>query len=322
MKLCFFSTNHLGDILFSNPFIKKICESNPYEQFYQWSLYGNELVCGPTNLNYLINRNSDDYCNNFISGLAPEDFVKNTNDMKDLFIKNHSVSFFHFTYKDNNYIGLNTWCSALGCSEDVIIEQLLICYNNNIQKINHIFNTNYKINNFNKWELLPYLKDEPINSFINWKNSIDKSIKLIYIYNYVPRLVNINFDINNFIKKICYLYKNCIIIVPLYNVILKDIPNIKFCDQNFDCKNVISGINLLMINKINYNCDVIISSTTGGSWCWFNNEFKNNPKKIYMISGNSYVDKINKWYHFATNENKIVHNLNPNNQNELNNIFN
>ena len=41
MNICFYSVYHLGDILFSNPFIKKICESNTNEIFYQWSLYNN-----------------------------------------------------------------------------------------------------------------------------------------------------------------------------------------------------------------------------------------------------------------------------------------
>ena len=320
-NICFFSTNHLGDILLSNPFIKKICESNPDQQFYQWSLYGNELLCGPTNLNYLIHINNDNYNGNFLSGLAPEDFIQNDY-LKQLFIKNHSVPIVQFTYENKNYIGFNTWCIPLGCNEDVNIEQLMMGYRNNIQQINHIFNTNYKIDPYKKWDLLPYLKDIPINNFINWKNSLDNSVKLIYIYNYAPRLVKLNFDINTFIIKVCNLYKNSIIIVPLYDIRLKDIPNIKFCDKDFDCKNVISGINLLMINKINYKCDVIISLPTGGSWCWFNNDFKYSKPKIYMLQGNCYVNKLNKWYEYATNEKNIVYNLDPNNNNELSNILN
>jgi hypothetical protein len=318
MNICFYSTNHLGDILFSNPFIKKICESNPTKRFYQWSLYGNELVCGPTNLHYLKNQNDDNYKTNFVSGLAPEDFIPNDY-LKQLFIKNHFTSIFHFKYEEIDYIGLNTWCIALGCKEDVNIIQLVSCYNNKIQEINNKFNTDFKIDNYNQWDLLPCLKDTPITKFINWRATIAFDTKLIFIYNYVPRLVRLNFDMNTFIVHICNLYKNCIIVVPLYNNLLKNIPNIKFCDKDFDCEDVISGTNLLRINKINYMCDIIIAIPTGASWIWFNVNFKDSHKKIYILEDNGYVNKLNKWYEYDTKEKMITHSLHLNN---LNSIFN
>jgi hypothetical protein len=314
MSICFYSTNHLGDILFSNPFIKKICDDNPSKQFYQWSLYGNELVCGPSNLHYLKIQNCDNYSNNFVSGLAPEDFISNDY-LKQLFIENHHTSVFHFKYEENDYIGLNTWCIALGCSEDVNLMQLRSCYTNKIREINQNFNTDFKLTEYNNWDLIPCLKDAPINTFMNWYDTIDRNTKLIFIYNYVPRLVHLSFDMNNFIRHICNSYKSNIIIVPLYNDLLKDIPNIKFCDKDFECENVISGKNLLMINKINYMCDSIIALPTGASWCWFNINFKDRPKKIYMLDDNGYVNRINKWYAYATNDKNIVHSLNLNNLN-------
>ena len=316
MNICFYSTNHLGDILFSNPFIKKICDSNPTKKFYQWSLYGNELVCGPTNLYYLNFQKCDKYNNNFVSGLAPEDFISNDY-LKQLFIKNHHSSIVHFKYEQHDYIGLNTWCIALGCSEDVNLIQLTSCYNIKIQEINQRFNTDFKLPHYNKWDLIPSLKDAPINTFINWYQTIDRNTKLIFIFNYVPRLVKLSFNMNSFIRHICNLYNSCIIIVPLYDDLLKDIPNIKFCDKHFNCENVISGNNLLMINKINYMCDSIISIPTGASWCWFNINFKDTQKKIYMLDDNGYVNKINKWYEFATNDKNIVYSLSLNNLNNL-----
>ena len=41
-----------------------------------------------------------------------------------------------------------------------------------------------------------------------------------------------------------------------------------------------------------------------------------------MLQGNCYVNKLNKWYEYATNEKNIVYNLDPNNNNELSNILN
>jgi hypothetical protein len=309
MYVCFYSTNHLGDILLSNPFIKKICESNPLEQFYQWSLYGNELVSGPENLHYLKVLSNDNYnVTHFTSGLAPEDFTENDY-LKQLFIKNHHTSIFYFKYEERDYIGLNTWCIPLGCNEDVNHLQLVNGYDAKIKEINQKYAMNLKIDNYNTWDLMPSLKDAPITKFIQWKNNISKDTPLIFIYNYVPRLIHLHFNINVFIKHICNLYHNSIIIVPMYHELLKDIPNIKFCDKDFDCQHVISGTNVLMLNKINYNCDAIISLPTGAAWSWFNTNFKDKRPKIYMIQDSNYVNKLNIWYEYATKEKNIVSTL-------------
>jgi len=310
MYLCFYSDAHLGDILLSNPFIKKICESNPNETFYQWSLYGNELVCGPVNLYYLENNNCT-YKDNFKSGLAPEDFTDDTF-LKQLFIKNHNTSIFHFNYREKDYIALNTWCIPLGCETDINLVELVTCYNRKIIEINDRFNTNLKINTYESWELMPYFKNVSIDSFVDWKNKTNNYKELIFIYNYVPRLVKINIDINNFIKHICNLYKNSIIIVPLYNDLLNNITNIKFCDRDFDCNSDIYGNNLLKIKNINNYCNTIIALPTGGSWMLFNSDLKDNKKKIYMLGNQTYVDKLNKWYQIASNETSIISIFSPN----------
>lgn len=306
--LCFYSHAHIGDIIFSNPFIRKICESNKNDIFYQWCLYGNELVTGSENLFYL-EKNKFNYNSSFLSGDAPENYTDSTF-LKNLFISNHNTDIFDFVYEEKHIIALNTWCSPIGCNSDVDFQQLYNGFINKINKINAVYNTNFKFDNFIQYELLPRFKDIPIDKFMLWKNSINPEKKIIFIYNYTPRLIHPSIDINILICNAAIQFPNCFIIVPLYNELFQNISNIKCCDNDFNCEKDVVCNNVLMINKINIQCNVIISLCTGASWCWFDNNIELNNRKFLILDGISYVNKMNNWYKFTSNKNNnLIYNL-------------
>jgi hypothetical protein len=319
MNLCFYNDNHIGDTIFSNPFIIKICESNKNDIFYQWCLYGNELVCGPENLLYL-EINKFKYNSNFLSGDAPEKYTDNTF-LKNLFISNHNTDIFDFVYEGNRIIALNTWCIPIGCSSDVDLLQLYNGFINKINKINNTYKTNFKFDNFKSYELLPRFKDIPIDKFILWKNSINSEKKIIFIYNYTPRLFIPSTDINILICNAAIKFPNCFIIVPLYNELFKNISNIKSCDKDFNCEKDVVCNNVLMINKINIHCNIIVSLCTGASWCWFDNNIELNNRKFFIVNGIDYVNKLNNWYKFSSNKNNNLVDYLPDNIDGIINII-
>lgn len=320
MNICFYTDTHLGDVLLSNPFIHKICKSNPNDTFFQWCLYGNELLMGPNNLNYLEEIKVNDYQDGFVSGGAPEDYTENT-DLKQIFINNHHTDIFVLKYKDIEYIALNIWCLPLGCFNDAKYDQLYNGFHNKIQKINQLFNKKYVFHTFEPYEMLPNLNPMVNNYFIQWNITQDSSKKRVFFYNFVSRVSKPYMDISLFLKKAVQQFPNHLFILAMYDDTLKDITNIVFCDRDFGIKQVKNGINLLYLAQINNSCDVVISSYTGASWVWFNKNIEINQKKILLFDDSydgsddikTYIPKLNSWYRNSTQkDNDIIFYLNYN----------
>jgi hypothetical protein len=318
MNICFYTDTHLGDVLLSNPFVHKICKSNPNETFFQWCLCGNELLMGPNNLKYLEIIIDNDYEDGFVSGNAPEQYTENTN-LKQMFIKHHHTDIFVLKYKDIEYIALNIWCLPLGCSNDAKYDQLYNGFHNKIQKINQLFNKKYDFHSFEPYEMLPYLK--PIENIIfdKWNITQDFSKKRIFFYNFVSRISKSYLDMYLFLKKAAEQLPDYLFILAIYDHRLKDITNIVFCDRDFCIKPLKNGNNLLSLAMINNKCDVVISSYTGASWVWFNRNIEINHKKILMFDDSyegyddikTYIPKLNSWYRKSTQkDNDIIFYLN------------
>lgn len=320
MNICFYTDTHLGDVLLSNPFVHKICNSNPDDMFFQWCLCGNELLMGPNNLNYLEMIIDNDYEDGFVSGNAPEQYTQNTN-LKQMFIKHHHTDIFVLKYKDIEYIALNIWCLPLGCSNDAKYDQLYNGFYNKIQKINKLFNKKYDFHSFEPYEMLPYLK--PIENIIfnKWNITQDFSKKRVFFYNFKPRVSKQRLDMSLFLKNAAEQFPNHLFILAMYDDTLRDITNIVFCDRDFGIKPVKNGNNLLCFAEINNSCDIVISSHAGASWVWFNRNIEIKQKKILIFDDrfdNSteskiYIPKLNDWYRESSQKNNdIVFYLNYN----------
>lgn len=303
MNICFYTDCHLGDLLLSNPFIHKICKSNPNETFFQWALYGNELIMGPSNLHYLEPHVENEYLTGFVSGSIPENYTPN-NELKEMFIRNHMTDILVFKYNDVEYIAFNVWCSALGCSEDANHTELHDRFMKNLQKINVTFHKNYRMDDFAPYEMLPCLKPTYCSVFDHWNNTYDSSKKRIFIYNFVPRLANPFLDIRLFIKTAAEQFPDYLFILAMYDDTLKYINNVFFCDRDYDIKSVINGNNLLSLAEINNKCDVIISTCSGVSWVWFNRNLESNQKTVLLFDDSDnfknqmkeYIPKLRSWY--------------------------
>ena len=312
MNICFYTDSHLGDILLSNPFVHKICNSNPEKDFFQWCLYGNELLMGPSNLTYLDISIDNEYEPGFTSGDSPENYTENS-DLKQMFIRNHHTDIFIFKYKNIEYIAFNIWCISLGCSDDVKYDELCNGFDTKIKKINQIFNTTYLMNSFEHFEMLPYLKPKYNNNFIQWYK-INCYKKNIFFYNFVPRLGESRLNMSLFLQHATTNFPDYNFIVSMYVDTLKDITNIVFCDRDFGINPVKDGTNLLYLAEINNKCNIIISSFAGASWVWFNRNIEINQKKILLFDDcdnftdniKTYIPKLNNWYRESSKKDKDV----------------
>jgi len=314
MNICFFSTQHIGDVYFSQPFILNICKNNPEITFYYWSFLGHIFFENKiNNLKYLENNLCIEYNNNLINGRPPEDLLNCDYLLKKLFIDNTSNTNFVFCYENINYIALNTHCSVMG-SSDLCIIGLIEAFINNINIINNKFNLN--INNLiNTNDLLPDIKYDNINidKFLKWKNDNVEN-NCIFFYNFKPRSLNYPININITIKNLATLFTNIIFIIPLFNEELHNLNNVKFCDKDFDCFYNTTCNNLLMIEKIQLFCKYIIIIPCGASWIFMNKNIDNYiDTKIYMLENDIFTKKLNNWYNYCKNNTvNIVNNINLN----------
>jgi hypothetical protein len=336
MKICFFNKYGFGDNLFSQPFIKHFCELNKSVEFYYFIFYGHSLFRDISNLKY-IGEYENKYNTSYLSHTYnnPINFYTNVEYLKNLFIENHDKTLFTFNYKNSEYIAFNTWCFPLG-SPDIdpdIYKEKFYAHMQTLSS-SHGLNLNLGlIDDINILPTVPYTEtkifDEWYKEYIfstskglndivltsegeNNSSLVSVGMKnfIVFIYNYIPRSCECMpiENLNNFIKNIALLFTNIIFIVPHYYPIFEKIPNIKACNKDFDCKDTPDCENLLMIEKINKVCNIIISAVTGGSWIYFNSSLDSQQNKKYIINYNQYStiykDKLNKWYKHAKKYNK------------------
>ena len=97
--ICFYNIYHFGDIFFTQPFVKHICDSNPNVIFYYWLLQGHAVYDGIPNLICLEHDND-------ISSSISE---KKTRRIISFFTKNHNISceiYAHLIIEENHLLRL------------------------------------------------------------------------------------------------------------------------------------------------------------------------------------------------------------------------
>ena len=318
-KICFYNVVHVGDTFFSEPFVRNFCGNNPDHTFYFWLLCGSFLYNDIKNIKLLDNsRISNMYKKKLSSGEPPEDNIEYDQDLKKMFISNHDSPFFKFKYNDDVFIAINTWCIALRCETDMIPSQLNVGFYNVIQYINQSQRIQY-VNNMvipkNIIPKLPYVGD--VKDFDGWATTNSK--KICFFYNYKPRSFFYPVDYNKVVRDLAVSQKGYIFIVPRYEPSLANIPNIKFCDNDFGCIETPDCRNLVMIEKITRSCDIIVTLPTGSSWFFFNENVIAQTNKKYILSGPTFEKKINDWFSYSSSSNKkIINNIEENN---IKNIF-
>ena len=77
MKICFYNTNHIGDIYFSSFFINQICKKNPTINFYYYSIHSDIFFKNIENLKKITEINNV-YTGELKNGNPPEDLIDKT----------------------------------------------------------------------------------------------------------------------------------------------------------------------------------------------------------------------------------------------------
>jgi hypothetical protein len=313
MNICFFNTQHFGDVFSFQPFILQICKNNPEINFYYWFILGHILYENKVNnLFYIENNIIPTYNNKIINGYPPENVLTCDENIKKMFIGNASNTNFIFEYNNNKYIGINVWCHVLKCP-DFCFRELQYGFNNIINIVNTEHKLNINISNENN-NILPTIKNNVnINKFLEWEK-INNDKTYIFFYNFKPRsLTALNY--NSYIKNLAIIFHNIIFIVPVFDESLINLENIKYCDKDFDCEYDTRCTNLLMIEKIQQFCKLIFIIPSGSSWLFLNDDVeKYDNNVIYLVEHHYYKNKLNNWYNIYTNnKNELINNIDINN---------
>jgi len=315
MNICFFSVQHFGDNFFAQPFILNICKNNPEVAFHYWFFIGHFCFDNMVpNLQFLESNIQVQYQQPLMNGSPPEDIMNGDLSLKSLFIQNDKTPFFTFYYNNNEYIAFNIWCISFGC-EDICVEEMKKGFQNRIEQINIQFGLSIR-NEMENVSLLPIIKEVLIEPFLKWKQNNHFNQKYIFIYNFKPRSVIIDYNINTVIYYLCIQFPDIIFIVPNYSLELSNLPNIVFCDTNFECIIEPSCKNLFIIEKIQRICSLIFTLPSGSAWMFFNQRlYNNNNQNIFMLEHEVHTNKINNWYRFCKKDNNenVIHNISINN---------
>jgi len=310
--LCFFNTCAFGDTFFSSSFIKNICDNNKDKNFYYFITSGFSLFNDTSNIKFLGDY-TNKYYDNYRGGTCPTPYYDNDPYLKSIFLQNTWNITFEFTYKNLKVVAFNIWCVPLKCG-DIEAAVLKNNFHKYISEVNerHNLGLNISFEHINLMPKIPLIPDACMNKFLMW-HEFNKNKKSIFIFNYVARSFPSmpHEELNTHIKNIALKYPNINFIVSMHNQIFDNVENIKCCDKDFDCNFTPDGFNLLIIEKINKYCDVILTIVSGSSWIFFNSDIDKQTNKKYIIDtglglANSYSERLNSWYKYATNNNKNV----------------
>lgn len=349
--ICFYNPAHFGDIMFSSPFIRHICLSNPNRMFCYFSFFGDYIFKGLHSISNLRSFIENDGSKKY-EILFPKTRYEISKHMTDRF-------FLYEIDNNNSVIMFNVWCAALECKEDVIFDELKTGIMKTLDMINTAHNDSYintpipdnkvmpfvdipneiyikngfiswlhnfksihnivtLINNSNNksdtWKVEPINDDNKIIKCIS-SHDITKLIpivhgnssqKLVFIFNFIPRSVIINYNINEIIANLARSHSTThTFIVPNSNGLFNSIPNIICCDKMFGyAEKELSFYNIFVLERIARSCDIIITQFCGASWIWFNQHllyyFRDHKNPIYITNhectSNDYAAKMNNWF--------------------------
>lgn len=325
-RICFHNPVQFGDLFFSSPFVRHICESNPDRTFYYF-LHRGEYVFSGSPISNLKNI------------LSPEDGEEAYYHIANNTYPKFKETLCEFNFKNEKYIILNTWCLPLGCSGDLIFQELLEGFMQILETINDKYQETYNISLIEHDKIMPIVKvPDNIyreNGFYKWittwraengysnpeRNDIPMDYshisrlsakltnepiqKLVFIFNFVLKSTNTEYNMNETIVSLSVLYPHYTIIVPNHCDLFDSHTNIICCDKMFGYTEKDSSFkNVFMLDKIANSCDLLISQVCGASWIWFNQnaiQYIENKIPIYITHHspnecNPFSKKMNLWF--------------------------
>jgi len=316
LKILFYNNAHIGDIHFSQPYVKNIIDSNG------------------DNFDYYIYCE----CNYFIfTNLFPN--IKKIKEHPEIYNIMQSYDFhpgekLYYYDRNNNILLLGTWyanftrLSGVSCPINCDLLAYFDFYNLVIQRLNAEYDMcvnftpfqisqsatpstllyaseagslNEKICNISSKPIIPEFPKIDIQKFLDYKKIQNYKNKQIVFYYNVLAASSQRFPVNNheehlqIIKEL--LTKDIILFLPykidsiIHYIRENNITNIIFVDDMFnltfdeDCENIYYYI------KISQYCDISFYFDTGRCFLYVNNEFIENNNNILDV----------KRYHFANN---------------------
>lgn len=272
--ICFFNCGHSGDILFSIPFIKDICEQLNIPCFYHHRCHPKISQNLPTKL----------------TQISPPNYDSKFIDTEKIFFVN---TWLHPYSQDKNFVGVN-------------IESLYYLYNNICDTLNQKFNTN--INLKSRESYFPsldfdHLKRDNVDKFIK----SDTNKKVLFCNGLcLSGQTCYNDDLSELIERLSKKYRDITFIAT--KKFDTKINNIVFTDDI----NQIVGCDLNEIGYLSTFCDLIIGRNSGPFAYSFLKENFNNQNKIIYGFGRDVTDcfnydiKMKSKFIFDNSENKDI----------------
>jgi len=299
LKIVFYNNAHIGDIFFSQPYVKNIINSNGDKFDYY-------IYC---ECNYFI------FTNLFSN-------IKKIKEHPEIYNIIQSYNFhpgekLYYYDRDNNVLLLGTWYANFKRLTDVSppLNCDLIAYNDFyklvIQKVNAEYNicVNFNISSI---PIFPEFPNINIQKFLDYKKiQNDKNIQIVFYYN-VLACSSQRFPVNNHEQHLHIIIEllkkeNIVLFLPykIENIVNyineNNITNIIFVDDMFylsstdeDCSNI------YYYSKIALHCEVSFYFDTGRCFLYVNNEFIENNilgcKRYHVSNDSYYYDMFNKYF--------------------------
>jgi hypothetical protein len=308
--VCFYNIYHFGDIYFTQPFVKHVCDANPHITFYYWLTVGQAAYEGIPNLIHLepISEVTASMITTEKNTLIYS--LKNKYSYKkhfDFFYENypHFVrDFSTFEYRGMSFIAFNTWWSSIFNAEDMDYLFLLAGFKKKMLLLNSIFGLSLNFD-FENNKMIPELPliNMP-DHFTEWIKT-HRNKNTVFIYNYEPRTASfLNKEImNTTISNIGRTNPHLHIVVPRYDSMFDGLDNIVCCDRDFGFTENRTCTNLLQIEHILQYCRLVVTLPSGSTWAFMNRHISSYRDRtaFYLWGEYAYFAKqLNNWCRYYT----------------------
>jgi hypothetical protein len=309
-NVCFYNAYHFGDIYFTHPCVKHICESNPDVTFYYWYLFGHSAFEGTPNLIHLepidsAKNSRHEISINYISS-SPENngvYKKHHNLFYEIY-PDFKKDFATFEFHGMSFVAFNTWWPSLYRINDMDYIFLLSSFKRKMMFFNEVFGLSLKFD-FENHKMFPELPIVPMTDrFSAWLPQ-NREKKRVFIYNYEPRAVrgfmNVK-QINAIIVNICISNPHLHVIVPRYDEAFDGIENVTFCDRDFGFTENRTCLNLVQIEHILQYCRLVVTLPSGSTWTFMNRHLSSYlGRTAFYLWGDylEYAKRLNNWYRYA-----------------------
>ena len=302
MKICFFNTNHIGDIYFSSFFIRRICELNPEIDFYYYCIQGDIFFRGVSNIKR-IDMVKMNYDSELLNGEPPENLIDKS--MLSFILENIGswTKYKVEIYNEEEILFINTWCAANQCTDFELISANN-CWSNIVERTNREYGFTLQYE-FSCYKDLIY--DIPVEFCHKDDSAIDFD-NTIFVFNYKPRSLNFDFDkLQNYISSLSESKK---VIVACYDAMFDGNPNIRFIDRDFGLYPTPCCSNLIHIWNIAKKCKKVVLLPSGSTWTFFHELRDLKVGQLYIFDSPLYCNSLNN----------MISLIDPNIQNMIQNI--